>query len=183
MSESCETYKEDDVGALGVPVYFNIDYDDWNVFTFRAYVNKIGLDHTQGSTTAPPAFIGLSFCNLQTPSMDVDRMKEVTLVNFSHWTTKDSARIALSPLNRREAGITDPHTESRNTLLNEGKPKNIFSGRIVDAPGCLYGREWGFGDLLTISYLGQQYSVMVKAISAEYDENAERMSVVVEVQT
>ncbi len=189
ISESSKTYK----GTVAVPVYFNIDYTDWNILTFMAFANRIGNDHSSDSTN--PVFVGLNFGNLQTPTMDVDRTNEITAVysafgsgSYREWALSEDDRRNLSPLNRRELAISfsgqdnTGGTGSREAKLNENKPKRNFSGRIVDAPGCLYGREWGHGDEITVSYLGQQYDVMVKAISAEYGEDGERISAVVEVQ-
>ncbi len=188
ISESSKTYKAL-AGTLAVPVYFNIDYNDWNSFTFRVRSNRIGSDHS--SDSGQPVFVGLDYGNLQTPSLDMDRLKEITCVYCARdrdvTNSQDDNRIGLSSLNRRELGITSSDLESTNipalreATLNENKPKKVFAGKIIDAPGCLYGRDWGFGDELTVSYLGHQYDVMVKAISAEYGEDGERMSVVVEV--
>jgi hypothetical protein len=89
----------------------------------------------------------------------------------------DSTRIGQAPLNRREMGTTSSGQE----LLNEGKPKPRFSGKIQSAPGSLYGLHWGLGDELTADYLDQQYNVRVLSVGATVVSGTEQMATTFEV--
>lgn len=66
-----------------------------------------------------------------------------------------------------DAGV-DAAGEAR---LAEKKPRVFFKGRLIDSDAALFGRDWGWGDFVSINYGGVQLPVLVQAIKIVMDRN------------
>jgi hypothetical protein len=179
--EICSLSKS--LGTTPVPIFFDMCTDSDVAFTFRTFANRRGINHRSDSGQA--VHIGIRYGNLSMPRWQHDRTREINAVltvryamsySSAEWSL-DDARIGQSPLNRREMGTTSSGQE----LLNEGKPKPRFSGKIQSAPGSLYGLHWGLGDELTADYLDQQYNVRVLSVGAGVVGGREQMATTFEV--
>jgi hypothetical protein len=51
-----------------------------------------------------------------------------------------------------------------NQALAEGRPLKRFTGVILDADQTAYDLDWREGDIVTVTYRGQQYETMVRAV-------------------
>jgi hypothetical protein len=167
------------LGTTPVPIFFDMCTDSDVAFTFRTFANRRGINHRSDSGQA--VHIGIRYGNLSMPRWQHDRTREINAALVMGYEgggfTLDSTRIGQSPLNRREMGTTSSGQE----LLNEGKPKPRFSGKIQSAPGSLYGLHWGLGDELTADYLDQQYNVRVLIVGADVVGGREQMATTFEV--
>ncbi len=180
----------------GTPIYFEIIYTSPTSFEFQTFLNVRGMDHSL--TSAQPVVVGVEFGTLAQPSLDSDYGEEVshvyaggqqeeaarTIVEVS-----DTAREGTSPFNRRE-GFADARNESTTAgvtaaaqaALQAGRPVRRFGGNIIDTPGARYGIEWDFGDKVTTSYRGLQYTALIRAITVSVDaQGNERVAARLEV--
>ncbi len=173
-------------------LYFTIDFDDYKLWTFRVHPGRVGMDHSGDS--GQPVFIGLDYGNLTIPVLDHDRGSEYNSVfsyygskdYLTHYALVDTTRMNHSCINYTErcASIGDfPDAYLSNVgMMRQGLSHKKFSGSIVNGPGCAYGREWGFGDEVVISFLGQQYEADVVGIRAKWDSNGnENMQTMVDI--
>jgi hypothetical protein len=169
----------------GTAVYFDIVPTSDTTCEFQTFANIRGNDHS--ATSAQPVTIGVEFGSLATPAYEEDRSAEANYVYAGGQgegasrvivEVSDSTRIGASVWNRQEVfadarneDTTDKVTAVARAALKAGEPTKRFSGNVVDTPGCRYGIEWGFGDKLTATYLGAQYTAMIKAVTVGVDSN------------
>lgn len=159
----------------GTPVYFELAPLTSTTCEFRTWINQPGVDRTAD------VLVGLEYGNLKDPSYEYDAMDELTYIyaggqgegaGRNIQAASDTARIGASAINRREgwadASVADTdagvQTEA-DAALEAGKPRRFLGGTLVETPGCLYGRDWYFGDRVTAVYGGQQYACLVKAVT------------------
>ena len=172
-----------------VPIFFDLCMDTDTTFTFRTFPNRRGMNHRSDSGQA--VHIGTRYGNLSVPRWQHDRTHEVNAglgllyagsYSASSWSL-DSARIGEAPLNRREAAASTGEDAGgiASQLINDGKPKPRFSGKIQDTSTCRYGLHWGLGDELTIDYLEKQYNCRVTGISATVYSGRETLEPTMEV--
>jgi len=176
----------DSSATAGTPLYFDIVPLVGlasTPFEFRTYITRRGLDHS--ATSATPVVIGVEFGTLATPSRDEDHADERNYIYAGGQgegaareivEVSDLARIGISPFGRcedfadaRNESTTAGVTEAANAALRDGRPHKTFGGNIVDSLSCRYGIEWDFGDTLTATYLGAQYTAMIKALTIAVD--------------
>jgi hypothetical protein len=191
IHRTSRNYQEPAVGTAAVPVWFDMCADTDTSLTFRTRPTRWGINHRADSGN--PVYIGVPYGNLREPAWEHDRTTEVTAglglyfaqsYSISSWSL-DATRIGQAPLNRREAGATAGENEANavaSALVNEGKPRPVFTGMIQDTPGCRYGVHWGLGDELSIDYLGKQYNVLVLGLDVECEAGRERIVPDMEVQ-
>jgi len=84
----------------------------------------------------------------------------------------DSTRIAYSPINRREVFVNFTNTTTSSVLqsegyqkLREGKPRKIVTADMRSTDSAAYGRDWAFGDKITVSVDGETFDAHISAIS------------------
>lgn len=89
----------------------------------------------------------------------------------------DDGRIGRSVWNRREGWVdarnctTEAEVQSKvKAALENGKPKLRFSGSLLEIENMRYGRDWDWGDWVSCSFVGKQFSGMVQAVRLEVDE-------------
>jgi len=50
-----------------------------------------------------------------------------------------------------------------------GPADHPFQGKIRETPGCLYGRDWAFGDKVTATYMGLNFDCIILAVQVTVD--------------
>jgi len=133
-------------------------------FEFRWYDGQRGTDRS--STVKFSYELG----NMGTPNIAVMRQDEISAVLVGGqgagadremvWRT-DATRIADSTWNRIEKFLdqrneddTDGLNNAGDEALEEGRPKNALTFTALQTPGCLLGKHYFFGDLVTASFMG-----------------------------
>lgn len=104
-------------------------------------------------------------------------------------TASDSARIAISPYNRREGFYNNSQAKTQASAdseaqqeLGKHRPMHYFSGSIQERNNWRYGVEWDFGDILRAEHLGHTYDVMVRKVQIDITPDGETISARVEVE-
>ena len=180
----------------GTEVYFAVVPNGLD-FRFETYIGQPGLDRTYD--TADPIIFSLEFGNLLMPTLEEDFEDEVNYVygggqgegvGRTIVEVNDAVRINRSIWNRREAFRDARHEataagveDEAQARLAEGRPKRRFAGILISTPTTRYGTDWNLGDRCGISYAGQQFDGLIRAISGSVNrEGFERVEARVEVE-
>jgi hypothetical protein len=99
-------------------------------------------------------------------------------------TASDTARISISPFNRREMFVDARNTENTNQIiteannaLRENRPRTIFSGSAVDTDSIKFGRDYGFGDYVTVRFDNQLIDCRVDTFSIQIEGGDENIDI------
>jgi hypothetical protein len=172
--------------AAGTDIYWDVEPTSNVQWRFRTNTGQLGQDHSYPSGLNP-VILSLEHGNLSEPQLEQDYTDEVTYAyaggqgeaaNRTIVEAEDTTRSGRSIFGRRE-GWTDARNESTtggvtavaNAALAEGRPRLRFSGKLVDSIGTKYGVHWRWGDRLTASYQGQEYSSVIRAVLVQVDAN------------
>ena len=178
----------------GTEVYFDVVQSspaigvDNATLEFRTYIDQRGQDRRVG-VGGEPIQIGLEFGNLEFPDFEEDYSEEVNFVYAGGQgegedrviqTASDDPRINISIWNRREIFRDARHQQNPASVLDtaesrliQGRPKQRFSGELISIPGSEYGKDWGFGDRITVIYEGRQMEAMIRAVSVSLDQTGD----------
>ena len=139
-------------------------------FQLQTFTGQRGNDRSWDSSA--PVYVGIDWGNLENGSLEYDHSEEINyamVLGQGEGTDReivlvsDTARIGASIWNRREGakdarnidkGDTTALTGEGNTYLTEHKPTMKFTGDIVETPAFRYGKDWWFGDKVTLVYAG-----------------------------
>lgn len=166
------------------PTYFGIvpTGNGWTM-EFRTKTNRWGNDHTHPDGEHGAVIFALERGNMVGPSLAVDYRDEETYAYAGGSgegaarlieEEADATRVTASPLNRREGFVEATNCEAAGAgsalegvaqaRLVEMQPVRTFAFQIQDTPRCKYGLHWNFGDLVTASFLGEQYDLHVVGV-------------------
>jgi len=162
---------------------------------FRTNVPQWGQDHSYPSGVHGPVIFALERGNMANPVLEWDRRDEVNVIYAAGRgedlarpviEVADAAREGESPLNRCEGfeSVDAPTTleliDGANAKLDEGRGKRRFTFDVVEVPSTVYGLHWGFGDLVTAVYAGEQWDLHVAAVEVSIQNRVETMRPVFE---
>jgi len=188
--EVCETSAQG-----GTKVYFDIvpivssSVTGKLAFQLRTYTGQRGNDRTQDSEA--PIFVGIEWGNFQNGSWEEDYLEEVNVwyalgqgsaYHRNYSSATDTARVGMSIWNKREgarAGFnaepnaTTTLTDDAKTFLDESRPKFGLYGEVIETPAFRYGRDWYFGDLITVTYAGITRDAMISKVLVSRDSNGQ----------
>ena len=148
---------------------------------FRTNIEQWGQDHRHPNGAHGARIFAVERGNMVDPKLETDARDEVNYVyvrgpgeesNCIMLPIYDTSRIGESPLNRRET-LLDQRGEDMvsglgnagRSRLQEGRARQRFNFSIVETPSSRYGVDWGFGDYVTGSFLGEQYDLQVSMVS------------------
>lgn len=168
----------DDIRSQGYQGSFDVIRTDYGHYEFRVFVGPRGVDHSEG--TGVPVIISEERGNLLQPKLEFDWSGEFNFIYGAGQgqgadriieTAQDDDRIGVSPFNRREgfrmansASLPATVQAAANAALEEGRPKQIFTGRIAQTESTLYNVDWRWGDIVTAEYAGYKIPCYVSAV-------------------
>jgi hypothetical protein len=180
---------------IGTPMWFGIApvvaSDQTLNAVFRARAFQWGMDRSLNSGNSTGIVFAPEFGNLAEPLLRYDYADEATVAYVGGNNTGTdrvirtviSTRALDSIWNRREVFVDGRDTADPNVLDDRGREAlsdvNLiqFSGRLVDTPGCRYGVDWDYGDLVTAQFGGLNFDVLIRsrrlAVNAEGVEELE----------
>lgn len=153
-------------------------------YELQTFAPFYGTDRRRGNPTGnKPTIFSLENGNVLNPRRQVLRHAEVT-VAIGGWAgggaeqdiyqEVNAAALAESPFNRREAfydlrDVTQPDQIAgilQQKLVEDGA-REIVTFEPLQTPGCLYGRDWGLGDLCTLDLWGESYDVRITGVTGK----------------
>ena len=171
-------------------------------YEFRTYTPFYGTDRRRGNSAGnKPTIFSFENGNMRNPDHRELWAEQVTVAYGGgggegmqrpiEYRQNDAA-LAESPFSRREGfydmrdvqipdripGILDQH------LIDDGLQTFVTAG-ILQTDACLYGRDWNFGDLVTLDLPGSRtYDMRIVEVGGGIDgENEERIEGVIELWT
>ena len=185
----------------GTKVYFDIvpivssSSTGGLAFQLRTFAGQRGMDRTQDSDA--PVYVGEEWGNLQNGKLPYITAE---MVNYAYvlgagsgaWRQKtelyDTLSMGYSIWNRRE-GIHDAagaataaeRTAEGYAYLWDKRSRLRFGGDVVETPAFRYGRDWGWGDLVTAQYDGFEFDAMLDKIHVSRNETGETINARLEV--
>ena len=164
----------------GTYLAFDIVAPTPDTLEFRTYVGQRGVDHRFPNGISP-IIIAPEFGNMGECTLSYDWRNEITYAKAGGRgegaqrltaTSQDSTRIAASPFGLREKFVnatmyttTTGLAAEADATVRAGRPKTIFRGKILDAPGSRYGIHWSWGDYVTVQAFGQSFDARIEAIT------------------
>lgn len=146
------------------------------IFLFRTYTDQRGLDRTATVEFSE------SRGNLIDTDLDEDWTNEWNHVTASGQgegadrrtaTAEAVARSGRGPLSRRERvksatfiefDDTDGLQDEANAVLEEGRPRSLFTGTAINTPQAIFGKDWNLGDIVTAVSDGEVFTPEIEAV-------------------
>lgn len=171
---------------LGTPVFFDVIYNGGAALLARTYTQQRGVNH--GSGSGQPVILSTrngTIAEIKRAYSSADE-RNVIYLNGPGSTQIDSIRTGISPYNRREF-LLDSGGAAGAALTAEGqaalkqyRPRVTYTAKIRDTEGIRYGREYGYGDRLTVET--ETWSAEARLDSVEITVEAGRESIDVELR-
>jgi len=171
-------------------------------YEFKTYAPFFGTDRRRGNPDGnKPTVFSFENGNMRNPDYREIWAEEVT-VAYGGWQgsgmdqniyfRENAAALAESPYSRREEYYNLdylPQSEMVDemldqALIDEGL-QTFVTAEILQTDACLYGRDWWFGDLVTLDLPGgRSFDMRVVEVQGGIDgENEERIEGVIELWT
>jgi len=176
----------------GVYLAFDVVRTAPATFQFRTYAGQRGTDHSR--TSGDPRLVGKQYGNLDEAAFGTFHSDERNWVlvagqgeENARMTVQryNSSRIGSSRWNRREYfkdsrdnETTDELSSDAVEVLNNFKPKQILTGRLLDTPGMQFGVHYQFGDIVTAQAFGYNVDCHISSVRVKVDQdNGEQIDV------
>lgn len=171
----------------GTRVYFDIVAPTSSTLEFRTYTGQRGTNRALSSSA--PLIMSPELGNIASGDSLEDHSGEVTVVYAAGagegtdrevTEVEDATRTSTSPFGRREALRDARHgatgaalTAEGEAVLRESRPRISFAASLVDTPQARYGREWHWGDLVTVLFEGLAYDCHISTIRVTVKDGRE----------
>lgn len=175
----------------GVYVAFDIISPTPDTMQFLTYIGQRGVDH-RFPNGQNPIIIGPEFGNMGACTLSTDWRNEITYAKAGGRgegadrlteDAQDDERIGQSPFGRREKFVNATQYETTTGLqaeaeavVRQGRPKQLFRGKILDVPDTRYGVHWAWGDFVTVQAFNQGFDARIDAIDVLIERGKETIS-------
>jgi hypothetical protein len=170
----------------GTEIYFAVIPTSTLTFEFQTFLDQPGQDRRFPLGSVPVIF-SFRRDNIEDPFLEDDFEDELSYVYAGGQglasarvieEARDLDRINASIWNRRE-GFKDARDESApagvaddaDAKLIEGRPRRNFSVLLLNSEGSRYGKDWDFGDRVTVEYSNEQFDGFVRAVTVFVDSD------------
>lgn len=167
----------------GTAVYWEV-YLNAGVVSVRVNTGQPGMDRTSGARAVT---FSPEFGNFENGSYEYSARDEINRAYAlgrgdgaarNIQSSDDTARSGYSPWAIREAAVEDTNlttdaalVDRADSLVTAGRPRQTLTGDLVSTERTQYGRDWQLGDLVNISFDGQQYTALIRAVNVSVDGN------------
>ena len=169
-------------------------------YEFKTYTPFFGTDRRRGNSAGnKPTIFSFENGNMRNPRRQVLWAEEVTAA-YGLWQGSGMERgvyertnataLAATPYARREQAydLRDVSQEDQinaildQALIDDGE-QEIVTAEILQTDACLYGRDWWYGDLVTLDLPGGlEYDMrVVEAVGRIDDPNQEQIDGLIEL--
>jgi hypothetical protein len=170
----------------GTYLIFDMESTGPGTFEMRTWTTQMGEDRTSDSGQPCPVRLRSprlknKFSGMRNAIYALGQGSKAARVVK---TASNAAWIGYSKFARRElapsaSGIEDQAavTAFAKAQLYKNRPRKILTGEIVDEPGLRYGIDFGWGDLITAAYFGQDFDCHIASVGASYGPEGETLSI------
>jgi hypothetical protein len=173
---------------------YQITLDAWSPLsmTFRTYYPYLGLDRSQSGHSAgtTPAIFSLTANNMSNPQLTVNSTDEITSVLVLGQGSQDNrvyevvlddgtpptdGHINDSPWNDIEDSFSQPQDGIVESLTQAGlyelqhkSTKQDVTFTVLNSSQLVYGRDYNFGDLVTVTFdtlIGAQFDKRITGVA------------------
>lgn len=155
-------------------------------FRLATYINQPGQDLTESAGSQ--IFFGPTYGNIKDAVLTYDWSNEATVV-YAAGLGQEAARIRSeqedtdrsqeSVWSRREAfadarfsgGSSTSVAAVAKQKLAEHEPILNFTGTLVDTEAARYGRDWDFGDRITVTMQGIELDAVIEVVYLRIDQS------------
>lgn len=167
----------------GTDIYFDIVPADETTFQFRTYTGQRGQDRTSDQPNGLIFSHGRGLKNGRLWRSCRDQVNVAYALGPGEQdqrniqTATDTTRNTASLFAWREGVVETRATtdagvlSAANSLLVQGRYLQRYTADLVSQPGYTYGKDWGFGDKITVNDFDLQFDAMVRAITVRVDGN------------
>jgi len=179
---------------LGNDLYFFIEpylVGEFLNFKFRTTIDKIGLDRTSPNGYNP-VILSYNLGNLTDDELVYDYFDEKNAA-FAAGRGEGSTRpyqiitddysINLSPWGRREIfvnvsneTVTAGLVAAGQAALKKTKPKFILNGTITNTQNYRIGKDFDYGDLVTVEFESKSMNGMISNVKYDWDTDGSEVS-------
>jgi hypothetical protein len=176
----------------GVYLAFDVVRTAPATFQFRTYAGQRGTNHSR--TSGDPRLVGKQYGNLAEASFGTFHSDERNCILIAGKGEGDArlriarvnnSRMGSSKWNRREYFKDSRDNDTTAALqadgdevLNDYKPKQILTGRLLDTPGMQFGVHYQFGDIVTAQAFGYNVDCHISSVRVKVDQdNGEQIDV------
>lgn len=178
-----------DSESQGVPIYFDMIGDGQGKYRFRTSINQLGANRTKSGVS--PIMFSDRAGNLTDIDLTLDYTNEKTVAYVGGQGSgalreiyvSKSGRESLSPFNRIEV-FHDARDMWYDSLPGEGRarleetrPLVRLEARALDTIDLKYGRDYFFGDRVTVSVEDYVLDCMVQSVDIGVSDGREDVDV------
>ncbi len=129
--------------------------------------------------------------NIEDPSLEHDYEDEINYIyaagqgqgdNREIQQAYDADRIRQSVWNRCEAAVDarqqddpDKVLNKARQALNDGRGRVSFDAVPLSVPGSRFGVDWGYGDRVSVSFAGERFESVIRAVSLDVSPGVEKI--------
>ena len=170
-----------------VDLFFDIACDGYRSnerphFEFRTYTGQPGVDHTDNGGNSSATVFSLENANIANVHYQRIHSGERNYIyagglglesDRNVVEASDTARIAQSPVNRREMFVSATHLpdadagEAAYEALNENRPTRKLTCDLLDTETTPYGLAWNWGDKVTVYYGEGKFDEIVRVVDVQ----------------
>lgn len=168
----------------GTHTSFDVVRTDPATFELRTYVGCRGMNH--GHNSGDIIRVGTVYGNLRNPSYEeayTENFNAITAGGSGEETNRivvrraDALRIAVgAPYNRRELFVDCRNSKTAEAVaseadsaLIENRPKRIMSGKLENNRGLKWGRDFRFGDIVSVEAFGRNMDCHIESVAVTVD--------------
>lgn len=179
-----------DADAQGTKLYFDLLPTSGDKFLFEVFKDRLASDR---ANNRPFAQFGPEYKNLADMQLTWDYSDEATFAYIGGdgegagrllITQEDAVRLSKSPFNRIEVFVDGRDEVDEGVMdslgrveLNKRTPRLRLTGKAIDTPQLMFGRNYFYGDLVRVSVNNFVFNCLVNAFSVTYQEGREELDV------
>lgn len=183
----------DAITQAGTYLTFDVTWNG-SSFGFETYVGQRGMDHSGGAIgQAGRVLIGPAYRNMTDARVVVDATDEATRIIAGGQGEEADREIARADNTVRQGvspfGLIEDFTNQSNiadatqlahmadAALQAERVRSVISGAFVDMPSSVYGRHFGFGDLVSVEVAGAFATARVDAVHVTVEGGQETLDI------
>lgn len=171
-----------DAWQAGEWLGFDVVLNDAGLLELRTYTGQRGTDRS--SATAASVLFSPQRGNLTEIERTWDWTREVTVAIAAGQNTGASRGIETATDVRKDDTVLnwiERVADARNTsttagleaearaMVRGGRPRDVFTARLLDTPGSKRGEDWDYGDKAACEFEGETFDIRIDGLKVEID--------------